>query len=102
VARLRDGLRARQQRLDAITLVGGDAVLQEIRVDPEPLREPFDRLARRARLTALDLAHVLLAETRARDVRLRQACGNAKLAKPLAETIWRERAGGVDTEEFGI
>ena len=66
LVRLGEGLGTREHRLDPAALVGRDAVLQEVGVDPEPLREPLDRLARRARLAALDLAHVLLAEARRR------------------------------------
>ena len=77
-------LGAREHRLDPAALVGRDTVLQEVGVDAQPLREPLDRLARRARLAALDLAHVLLAEARAGEVGLGQSRGDAELADAVA------------------
>ena len=71
--------------LEAAALVGRDAVREKAGVDAEPRREPLDRLARRARLAALDLGDVLLREALAREVALRQPCGDAELAQALAE-----------------
>src|SRR5262249_53555271 len=85
LVRLGERFGAREQRLDAAALVGRDAVLEKVRADPESLRQPLHRLARRARLAALDLAHVLLAETRAREVGLRQAGRNAQLANAVTK-----------------
>src|SRR5215217_9457058 len=83
--RLGQGLGASEHRFDPAALVGRDTVLEEVGVDAELLREPLDRLPRRARLAALDLAHVFLAEPRAREVRLRESRGHAKLANAVAE-----------------
>jgi hypothetical protein len=49
------------------------------------LGEPFDRLRGRARLTALDLADVLLREAIAGELRLRQPSGDAQQAQAIAE-----------------
>ena len=84
-------LGARERALEAAALVGRDAVREETGVDAEPDREPFDRLARRARLAALDLGDVLLREALARELALRQAGGDAELAEALAEA---QPAGG--------
>ena len=80
-----ESLRARERCLDAAALVGRDAVGEIPRVDFEPAGEPRDRLSGRARLAALDLAHVLLREPIARELALRQARGNAELAQSLTE-----------------
>src|SRR5205823_4921568 len=76
-------LAAGEPGLDAAALVGGDAVREEVRVDPEPLGEPLDRLARGTRLAALDLADVLLGEPLARELRLRQAGRDPELPQTL-------------------
>ena len=95
---------ARQDRLGLRPLVGGDAAREEPRVDAQPEGEPVDRLGGRARLAALDLRDVLLREPLARDVRLRQAGGDAQLAQALAEACTRGGArtpacaGPVDAE----
>ena len=82
---LRQRLGAREHRLDAAALVGGDAAREEGGVDVEPLREPLHRLGGRARLAALDLADVLLREAIAGELGLRQPGGDAKEAKAIAE-----------------
>ena len=97
--RLGERLGARQQRLDAGPVVDGDTVEQELRVDPEPLGEPGDRLAGRARLPALDLAHVLLREASAGERGLRQAGGDAQRANARTDAPGRagaaaDRVGG--------
>ena len=66
-------------------LVGRDAVREEACVDTESRSEPLDRLARRAGLAALDLAHVLLREAIPGQLALRHAGGDAQLAQPLAQ-----------------
>jgi hypothetical protein len=68
-----------------VALGRGDALLEEGSVDTQPLGQPGDRLAGRARLPALDLAHVLLREAFAGELRLRHAVVDAKLAHALAE-----------------
>src|SRR5262249_26189773 len=62
---------ARDRGVDAAALVGRDTVREEAGVDTETSRKPFDRLPRRARLAALDLAAVLLREPVSREIRLR-------------------------------
>jgi hypothetical protein len=81
---LGERLGPRKRRLDAAPRVGGDAVREEARVDAEPGGEPLDRLGRRARLAALDLADVLLREPVAGEFALRDACRDAQLPEPLA------------------
>ena len=83
--RLGERLGPGEQRLDAIAVVDGDAVEQELRVDGEPLRQPGDRLVGRPRLAALDLADVLLREAVAGERGLRQAGGDAQRADALAD-----------------
>jgi hypothetical protein len=82
---VRERLRAREHRLDAAALVGGDPLLEESGVDAQLRGEPLDRLTRGPGLPALDLADVLLREPLARKVRLRQARGDAQLPDALAE-----------------
>ena len=77
---------ARERRLGLRALVGGDAAREEPGIDAEAQREPFDRLARRPRLAALDLRDVLLREALARDIRLRETGRDPKLAQAFAET----------------
>jgi hypothetical protein len=84
--RLRQRLATRERRLDATALVCADPVREKVGVDAEPRRDPLDRLARRARLAALDLAHVLLRATIAGQLGLRQACGDPELANAFPET----------------
>ena len=79
------GLGAHHGGLDLGVLVPGLTGLQIRDVDAEALRDPAERLRRRPRLAALDLAHVLLREAVAREIRLRHAGGSAKLAQPFAE-----------------
>src|SRR5205807_8084606 len=86
--------RARRHRLDAAPLVGRDAVLEKVGVDPEPLPQPLDRLARRTRLAALDLADVFLAEAVAGQLGLRQSGRDTELAQALAQA--RTWEGGTD------
>src|SRR5436305_1442655 len=85
LARLDERLGARERAFEPAALVGGDAVRKEAWVDAEPRREPFDRLAGRLRLAALDLGDVLLREALACEVALGEAAGHAKLAEALAE-----------------
>src|SRR5581483_383633 len=82
---LRKRVRLGEDRLGLRAVVGGDAAREEARVDAEAQREPVDRLGRRARLAALDLRDVLLAEPVAREIRLREAGRHPKLAQALAE-----------------
>ena len=51
----------------------------------KPGSQPLDRLARRARLAALDLAHVLLREALAGELRLREALRDPQLAHAIPE-----------------
>ena len=81
----RERLAARQRRLDPPARVGRDADRQELRVDAELAGEPLDRVGRRTCLPALDLAHVLLREAVARELRLRQAGGESQRAQAVAE-----------------
>jgi hypothetical protein len=74
------GLGTRDCGLDLGLLIPGLSCLQIGDVDAQPLADPGKRLFRRARLPALDLAHVLLREALARQFGLRQPRGNAKLA----------------------
>src|SRR5207245_10637782 len=73
------GLGAGDRRLDLSVLVPGLSRLQVRDVDAEPLANPAKRLFRRPRLPTLDLAHVLLREAVARQLRLAQPRGPAKL-----------------------
>src|SRR4029079_12247373 len=82
---LEQRLGACERTLEAAALVGGDAVREEPGVDAEPHGEPFDCLAGRARLAALDLGDVFLGEALARELALRQARGDAELAEALAQ-----------------
>ncbi len=84
--------------LEAAALVGRDAVREEAGVDAEPRCEPLDRLARRARLAALDLGDVLLREALARELALREPGGDAELAQALAEAE-TARGGGAGLGE---
>ena len=77
---------AREDRLGAGPVVGGNAVSEERLVDAQARGEPLDRLLGRARLAPLDLGDVLLREAIAGEIRLRQTRGNAKLAQALAQT----------------
>ena len=83
--RLGERLGARQERLDPIADVEGDAVEEELRVDAELLCEPGDGLVGRPRLAALDLADVLLGEAIAGERGLRQAGGDTQRAEALAD-----------------
>ena len=91
---VRQRLGAGQHRLDAAALVGGDATLEESRVDAQLPGEPLDRLARGPGLPALDLADVLLRETLAGEIGLRQPRGHAQLADALAEAGATGLGGG--------
>src|SRR5262249_44423674 len=77
----------------AAALVGRDAVREEAGVDTEASGKPFDRLSCRTRLAALDLAHVLLREPIAGEIRLRHSGRDAQLPQPLPEPEARVRAG---------
>ena len=94
-------LRAGDDALHALPFTRGDAGLEDRRVDAEPAREPFDGLARRARLPALDLADVLLREALAGELRLRQPARNAQLADALAHR-GAGGGGGVDGGELSV
>ena len=83
--RLAQGLGAGDLSLDAGADVRGDAVREELLVDAELRREPRDRLAGRARLAALDLAHVLLREALAGELRLGEAGSGPQRANSLAD-----------------
>ena len=74
------GLGTGDRGLDLGVLIPGLPGLEIGDVDAQPLADPGKRLFRRARLAALDLAHVLLREAVARQFGLRQPRGNAKLA----------------------
>src|SRR5829696_1574903 len=63
---------AGENGLGARTAVGRDAAREKRRIDAQARREPLDGLRRRTRLPALDLRDVLLRETVAREVGLRQ------------------------------
>src|SRR5205085_6619685 len=78
-------LGTRERRLDPSALVGGDAVREKLAVDAESFRQPLDRLPRRTRLAALDLADVLLRETLARELGLRHPGCDAQLPQALAQ-----------------
>jgi hypothetical protein len=91
---VRQGLGAGQHRLDAAALVGGDAPLEEAGVDAELAGEPLDGLARGPGLPALDLADVLLRETVAGEIGLRQPRGHAQLANALAKAGATGLGGG--------
>jgi hypothetical protein len=82
----------RQDRLGFGALVGGDAAGEEAGIDPEAGPEPLDRLRGGARLAALDLGDVLLREAVAREIGLRESCGDAKLAQPLTKTGRAQRS----------
>jgi hypothetical protein len=88
---------AREQRVDATALVGGDAPLEEAGVDAELDREPLDRLPCGPGLAALDLADVLLREAVAGEVGLSQARRHAKLSHTLAQAV----AGGGAAADIG-
>ena len=83
--RLAQCLGAGELRFDAGANVRGDPVGQVLLVDAEALREPGKCLGRRARLAALDLAHVLLREALARELRLGEAGGGPQRTDSLAE-----------------
>ena len=87
--RLGQCLRAREQRVDATALVGGDPALEKAGIGAELDGQPLDRLARGPGLAALDLADVLLREAVAGEVGLRQAGGDAQLPHALAQAIAR-------------
>src|SRR2546430_6079848 len=86
------------RRLDLGVLVPGLARLQIRSIDTEPLGDPPQRLGRRARLAALDLADVLLGETIAGQIRLGQARGDAQLSqsgtKSRRDTLRRDQCEG--------
>jgi hypothetical protein len=90
--RLDRRLGPRDDALDALALARGDSDLEERRVDPEAVGQPFDGLGRRTRLPALDLADVLLGEAFPGELGLRQPAGDAELAHALAES--GARGGG--------
>src|SRR5262249_36771681 len=76
--RLRQRLRASEVGFELRPLLGRDSRREECGVDAEPLCEPGDRVVRRARLPALDLADVLLGETPAGEICLGQPRGDAQ------------------------
>ena len=89
--RLGERLGPRELRLDPRPHVRGDAVLEVLVVDAEPFGEPGDRVGGRARLAALDLAHVLLREAVARELGLGQSRRDAQRAHAARHA--RGRAG---------
>ena len=78
LVRFEERLGAGERSLDARALGRSRRRGEEAGVDVEPRGEPLDRLVRRARLAALDLADVLLGEAIAGEVGLRQTGGDAK------------------------
>src|SRR4029079_8149385 len=82
---LGEGLRPCEPRLDPRPHVGRHAVLEILVVDNEPRGEPRDRVGRRPCLAALDLAHVLLRETLARELGLGQPGRDSEGAHALAD-----------------
>src|SRR5439155_23078941 len=74
-----------ERGLDPAALVGGDAVREIAGVDVEPAGKPGDRIARRARLPALDLADVLLREALAGELALGQTRCDTQLTQALPE-----------------
>jgi len=91
--RLQSRLGARDHALHALTLARGDTGFEETLVDAEPSGQPLDRLARRAGLSALDLADVLLREALAGELGLRQALRDAQLAHAIPEGRTKGRCG---------
>jgi hypothetical protein len=89
--RLDQRLSTRECSFETPSLVSRDSVREEAGIDAEPRRDPFDRLAGRARLAALDLGDVLLREALARELALGQAGGHPELAQPLTQA---QAAGG--------
>src|SRR5262249_37930193 len=85
LVRLVQRLRAGERPFEPRPLVGRDAARQEAGIDSEAGGQPPERLRPRARLAAPDLWDVLLREAIARELALRQACCDAKLAQPLPE-----------------
>jgi hypothetical protein len=73
-------LGARDRGLDLGVLIPRLSGLEIGNVDSQPVADPGKGLFRRARLSALDLAHVLLRKAIASKLGLRQPRGNAKLA----------------------
>jgi len=82
---LDERLAAGERRLPAVPVDGRDAGRQELRVGAESLREPDERVGGRPRLSALDLADVLLREAPGRELRLRETCGDSQPPHALAE-----------------
>ena len=85
---LGERLRAGERRLGAGPVGDADAGLEEVRIDAELLGQPLERVRRRARLAALDLADVLLREPAAGEVALGQAAGDAKRLEPLTDAAF--------------
>jgi hypothetical protein len=83
--RLERRLGARDDALDPLALAPVDTRGEELRIDPEPVREPADRLVRGPELIALDLAHVLLREARLGELGLGEPSRDSSLAQTLAE-----------------
>ena len=80
-----------ERRLGPGALVGGDAALEEERVDAELLGQPLDRLGRRLRLAALDLADVLLREPLAGELALGQPGGLRSVRRRCPAATRRRR-----------
>jgi len=93
VARLVQSLGAGERAFEPTALVGRDTAREEPRVDAETCREPFERLARRPRLAALDLGDVLLLEAIAGKVALREPGLRTELPEPLSEPDRLSRRG---------
>jgi hypothetical protein len=84
---LDQGLAAGESGLDAAALVGGDAGLEEERVDVQLPRQVLDRLGGRASFPQLDLADVLLREAVAGQLGLRQARVLPECAQALGDPL---------------
>ena len=83
--RKRQRLGTCQRRLGLPARVRRNTDSEVVAVDSEPLREPDDRVTGRARLPALDLAHVLLREAVAASP-LRQPGREPQRPQPVAES----------------
>src|SRR5205085_6202494 len=90
VALLEDRLLGlRDDRGVLVVVALGDAVLEEERVDAEAVGQPFEGPLRRTRLAGLDLADVLLRDSRLGELGLRQPALGAQAAQAVAERALR-------------
>jgi len=74
-----------QVGLEPLHVGPAETVLEVLRVRLEPTGEPFERLARRPGLAALDLTDVLLREATGGELGLAQAGGTAQQTHALTE-----------------